>query len=74
VLPFKCGKSGQEFLPENGGKCGLCDRLLISSYLYENLYPQQRYPICVDCLQKIKKLIFTKKISDKIDNAQELKL
>lgn len=45
VLPFKCEKSGQKFLSENGKNTVLCNKLLISSCLYENLYPNQKYPI-----------------------------
>jgi hypothetical protein len=74
MLPFKCEKSGQEFLPNDGGQCCVCHRFLLLGYLHQSLFPQQKSPICIDCLHEIENLIIAKKIPDKTDEIQEWKL
>jgi len=69
IMPFKCEKSGRDFLPEKGGQCGLCARLLILSYLHEKLYTKQKYPICIDCLNEIGQLA----LKNKLPNENEIK-
>lgn len=51
TVPFICAKSGDSFLPEQGGQCALCRRLMRSAYLVLNAVEGQRAPLCVDCLE-----------------------
>jgi hypothetical protein len=74
VLPLICEKSKQEFLPNEGGQCCMCNRFLLLRYLYQDLFPKQKLPICIDCLSEIENLILAKKIPDKTDEIKELKL
>jgi hypothetical protein len=53
TTPFVCAKSGEEFLPEEGGKCGICQRLLLHRYSYSKMFARQLAPVCVDCLRDI---------------------
>ena len=48
--PWVCAKTGQDFLPEEGGQCGLCRRLLSAEFLRSRLYPRQVAPVCTDCI------------------------
>jgi hypothetical protein len=56
AIPFVCAKSGQEFLPGEGGKCGLCKRLLLAQYLHSKVFARQLAPICTDCLNDLGEL------------------
>lgn len=62
TTPFVCAKSGQEFSPEEGGKCGVCQRLLLSQYLRNKLFARQLTPVCVDCLTDFAELALKGKL------------
>lgn len=62
TAPFVCATSGEEFLPEEGGKCCLCQRLLLSQYLHDRLFPRQLAPVCVDCLHDIGELALNREL------------
>jgi hypothetical protein len=54
--PFKCAKTGQEFLPHEGGHCGLCRRLLLTQFLHSKIFPRQVAPACSDCLADLREV------------------
>jgi hypothetical protein len=53
IVPFRCAKTGSELSPEKAGHCALCERLLDRQFLPECVYPAQRKPVCVDCIQAV---------------------
>jgi len=62
TIPFVCAKSGQDFLPNEGGKCCICQRLLLLHFLHTKLFSRQAMPICVDCLKDIVDLAMKKNV------------
>jgi hypothetical protein len=53
IVPFRCAKTGSELSPGDAGHCALCERLLDRQFLPECVYPAQRKPVCVDCIQAV---------------------
>ena len=51
---FTCSKSGVEFRPEDGGKCFICGKLFIRTYLRMIKIDGQLRPVCVDDIDRTK--------------------
>jgi hypothetical protein len=56
TTPFTCAKSGEEFLPGEGGTCALCQRLLLAQYLHSKIFPRQVSPVCSDCVSDLREI------------------
>jgi hypothetical protein len=58
IAPFRCAKTGSELSLEEAGHCALCERLLDRRFLPQRVYPAQRKPVCVDCIQAVADRMF----------------